>query len=238
MRIIRRIISMGLAAGLLAGALGTLPAPAQDTSPAGGLATPEDAVRAYLQGVADADAAEILAASAVDQMATGMDFTAYVERLQAWGFFAPAPATHPLLTDFNLAQQQGLLLGQAKMLIYGLLTDLELDGSTIAPVDAAWADALVAQLDLTRLAGIEVGAIAFPLPDRAKDERILANAAKQAAIYGADELTERMAEISLEGRDWLVGFTLLRYGDVWLVSSQTSALGGTPSFGTPLPAGD
>lgn len=231
MRMIRRILSMGLAAGLLTGALGGVPALAQDTS--SGLATPDDAVRAYLQGVADADAAQILAASAVDQMATGVDFTAYIDRLQAWTLFAPAPATHPLLTDFNLAQHQGLLLGQAKMLIYGLLTDLELDGSTIAPVDAAWADALVAQLDLTRLAGIEVGDIAFPLPDMAQNERMLASAAKQAAIWGADELTERMAQISLEGRDWLVGFTLLRYGDEWRVSSQSSPLGGTTSMGTP-----
>lgn len=236
MRVTRRILSVGLAAGLLASALGAVPALAQDVSPAGALATPEDAVRAYLLGIADADAAEILAAAAVDEMATGVDFTAYVDRLRAWTLFGPAPATHPLLTDFNLAQQQGQILGQAKMLVYGLLTDLELDGSTIAPVDAAWADALVQQLDLSRLAAIEVGDIAFPLPDKAQDERILANAARQAAIYGADELTERLAEVSLEGRDWLVGFTLMRYGDTWKVSSQTSPLGGTTALGTPTPA--
>ena len=60
-------------------------------------------------------------------------------------------------------------------------------------------------------------------------------AAKQAAIYGADELTERMALVSLDGKLYEVGFTLLRYGDDWRISSQTSALGNTAAVGTAVP---
>jgi len=55
------------------------------------------------------------------------------------------------------------------------------------------------------------------------------------AVQGADELTERVALVMLEGQGYLVGFTLLRYGDGWKVSSQSPPLAGTPSTGVATP---
>lgn len=228
-------LSMTLATGMLAVVALGAPAVAQQPMT---FATPEDAVAAYLQGVADADAAEVLAASAVDQMATNLDFPAYIDRLQAWVPQGPAPATHPMLIDFTLAQQQGMLLGQTRNLVYGLLTDLDLSGGIIAPADSAWAQALVDQLDLARLSGLAVGGIVPPDPDVMASERYLDTMAKQAAVWGADEMTERVATVSLEGRDWLVGFTLMRFGDDWRVAFQTSAIGGTSANGAPMPVGE
>lgn len=229
-----RMLAMGMALGLLATALGALPAVGQAT-PAGP-ATPEDAVRAYLQGVANADPDAVLDASAVDAMASGVDFVGWVDRLHAWmPFQAPVPATDPFLVELNRAQQASQLLSQTRMLLYGLLTDVELDGSPVAPVDAAWAQGLADQLDLARLAELEIGEIAPPDPELMSGERYLDLVAKQAAVYGADELTERVALIALDGRSYVVGFTLMRYDDAWLVSSQSSAIGGTPATGAPIP---
>lgn len=48
---------------------------------ASALATPEEAVRAYLEGVAGADVEAILATAAVDEVAEGYRFDRYVDRL-------------------------------------------------------------------------------------------------------------------------------------------------------------
>ena len=40
---------------------------------------------------------------------------------------------------------------------------------------------------------------------------------------------------SFEGQTYSLGFTLLRYGDDWLVSSQSSPIGGTSTIGTATP---
>lgn len=225
-------LTAGLAAGLLAGIVLAAPVGAQDAVT---FATPEDAVAAYLQGVKDADAAEILGASAVDQMAAGVAFAAYIDRIQAWTMQAPAPATDPFLSDLTLAQQQGMLLGQVRNLVYGMLTDIDLSGGIVSPVDAAWAEALIDQLDMERLAGLAVGEVVLPNPELMAGDRYRESVAKQAAIWGADEMTERVATVTLDGTDWLVGFTLLRYGDDWRVAYQSSPIAGTPSTGAPMP---
>jgi hypothetical protein len=94
------------------------------------------------------------------------------------------------------------------------------------------------QLDLARLADLQIGEIAPPDPELMSGERYLDAVGKQAAVYGADELTERVALVAVEGRSYVVGFTLMRYGDAWLVSSQSSAIGGTPATGAPIPFED
>lgn len=230
-------LSMALATGLLAGAVLGAPVAAQDASPSG--SSPEGTVRIFLDGLRDRDLETLMRVSAANAMAEQVDFPAYVERLQAWiPFQAPAPATDPLLIDLNRAQVLTQQLGQTRMLIYGLLTDVALDGLPVTPADAAWAEDFMRQLDLDRLAGLEVGDIVPPDPELMAGERYRDVMARQAAIHGADEMTERVATVSLDGRDWLVGFTLMRYGDVWLISSQTSAIAGLPVTGAPMPLDD
>ena len=41
--------------------------------------------------------------------------------------------------------------------------------------------------------------------------------------------------LSFEDKDYLLGFTLLRYGDSWKVTYQTSNLAGTSALGTVEP---
>jgi hypothetical protein len=201
-----------------------------------GSATPDEAGAEYMAGVAAADAGRVLGASAIDEMAEGYRIAESVDRLQA---FMPhlmmAPAEYPFYVEVNRAQRADEILRQVAMLAYGLLSGETIDGSPLSPVDGAWAEEFVAQVDPARLAGVEVMDTRFPSPDLEASERYLEIAATQAATYGADELTERLLLFYFEGRTYALGFTLLRYGDTWLVSSQSSPIGGTNTFGTATP---
>ncbi len=76
-----------------------------------------------------------------------------------------APAQYPLYVDINRAQRTDESLGQVLMFTYGLLSGETIDGSPLAPVDKAWTDAFVAQVDPARLADITVMDARFPHPD-------------------------------------------------------------------------
>ncbi len=197
-----------------------------------GFPTPEDAIRQYMSGVSRSDVSAILQACAVDEMSAGFRFDLYTDRLQALALSSSlAPADYPFYADMNRTLQSGRLLGQVRMLVYSLLSSEKIDGSTIVPADKARADTFIKQVDPSRLAGLSVTDIRFPIAKYEQDERYLANAAATAASYGADEQTERLALFSLDGKFYDVGFTLLRYGTGWKVSSQVSNLAGTSALG-------
>jgi hypothetical protein len=226
---------MSITAAVLAGAIALLPAAAAaQASPAA--ATPEDAVTAYVAGVAAADADAILAATAVDEMAAGFDLQAQAERLKALMLSTGlAPAEYPLFAESNRYQQAALILGQVRSLVYGLLSDEKVDGTVIAPVDAERVATFVSAVDPSRLAGLSVVDVRQPDPEHTTDERYLATMAQAAAVYGADEMVERLALVELDGATYGLGFTLLRYGDSWGVSSQSSIMGGTSPLGVAEP---
>jgi hypothetical protein len=201
-----------------------------------GFPTPEDAVRHYLSGVARGDASMLLEASAIDEMSAGFHFADSVDRLHAMLLTnGLAPAEYPLFADMDRVVVSSQILNQARMLVYSLLSTERLDGTTIAPADRARAEAFVTQVDPAGLAGLTVVDIRYSNAKFEHDPRNLENAAKLAAIYGADELTERLALVELDSKMYEVGFTLLRYGDDWKISSQFAALAGTPALGTAVP---
>jgi hypothetical protein len=198
--------------------------------------TPEAAVRHYLAGVAAGDAGKLMEATAIEEMSTGFQFADSVDRLRAMLLTnSLSPTEYPLFADMDRVFVASQILSQTRMLVYSLLSTETLDGTPIVPADKQRADAFVAQVDPSRLAGLKVVDIRYSNAKLEHDPRNLDNAAKLAAIYGADELTERLALVDLDGRLYEVGFTLLRYGDDWKVSSQSAALGNTPVLGTAVP---
>jgi hypothetical protein len=204
--------------------------------PAATSATPEAAVRAYLAGVAAADVTEILGASAIDEMSSKFDFSAFVARIRAMLLTTSlAPARDPFFVEINRAEQTSRILGPVRNLAYSLLSTETIDGSTISPADRARADAFSQQVDPARLAGMRVVAVRLSNPTIQKSARNLANFAAQAAIYGADEMAEWLALISFEDRLYVVGFSVFRYGSGWKVSSQVANLAGTSPLGTAKP---
>ncbi len=198
--------------------------------------TPEAAITAYLDGVKQQDVNAIFAASAIDAVAQDFDFQAYADRLQAMPLVtSPAPAEYPFYAEMNRVRRQNEVLSQVRNFAYSLLSTEAIDGSITANPGAERVQAFVAKVDPSRLAGIELIQVGAPSPDLLSSTRYQENAAKQAAIYGADELTERVALLSFEGKDYLLGFTLVRYGDGWKVMNQTSNLAGTSALGTVAP---
>jgi hypothetical protein len=222
--------------GSVLGQDGASPDTGSPTSPAASLATPEDAVRAYVAGVSAADLDAVLAASAVDQASAGFDLAAYVERLRMFDpLNAQGPAEYPFYVDINRAQLSARLAMQVRMLAYSLLSDQRFEGPPVIPADPQWADAFIAAVDPARLAGLTVEDVRQPVPELANSQRNLDNMAKAAKMYGADEQVDRLALLGFEGRLYDLGFTLLRYGDTWGVISQVSPLAGTDSFGNARP---
>ena len=199
-------------------------------------ATPEDAVRHYLAGIAAGDAGMVLEATAVDDISTGFRFAQSVDRVQSMILTTGlAPAEYPLFSDMDRVFSASQILFEAKMLVYSLLSTETIDGSTIAPADKARADAFVAQVDPSRLAGLTVLDIRYPNAKWEHDEKNLKNEASYAAIYGADGFTQRVALVSLDGNLYEVGFSLLRYGDRWGISDQVAPLGDTTVLGAAVP---
>jgi hypothetical protein len=215
---------------------GASPDTGSSTGPAGSLATPEDAVAAYVAGVSAADLDAVLAAGAVDQASAGFDLKAYVERLRMFDpLNAQGSADYPFYVDINRAQLSARLAMQVRMLAYSLLSDQKFEGPPVVPADPQWADAFIAAVDPARLAGLTVEDVRLPSPEFANSQRNLDNMAAAAAVYGADEQVERLALLDFEGNLYDLGFTLLRYGDTWGVISQTSPLAGTDPFGNARP---
>ena len=247
MRSVRPVLVFLLAAALATGsgsAVSAASGPSASPDSAGavtpsGSATPDDAVRAYLAALAGADIDGILSATAIDEMSAGFRFDLQSDRLQA---FQPmnmlGPNDDPFLEDLDRAQLTWQILSQVRAFTYGLLSDIDMDGVMIVPFGKEEADAFAAQVDPSQLASISVVAVQFPNPEFEQNARYLENNAKMAAIYGADEVTERVATFDYGGELWQVGFTLIRYGDAWKVMRQAAPLANLPVTGVPQRVSD
>jgi len=194
---------------------------------AAGFATPEDAVRAYLAGVADADVDAVLATAAVDEAAENFDFEAQADRLQILLLLNPAPAQYPFYQDLNRSWFSQRLLGQTQTLSYSLLSTREIQGAPI-PIDPGEASEFVGEVDPSRLAPLGVVDIKPPRASFEDDPDRRENALKTAAIFGADDDVQRVALVKLGDQHYEVGFELLQYDDGWKVLFQTASLASPP----------
>jgi hypothetical protein len=201
--------------------------------------TPEAAVREYVEGVAHADIQKVLEASAIDEMTEGYRFERMVERLGAYTPTVAGPVHSPFFAGVEQANWTSQLLRQARMFAYSLLAaetlGAGLEYNPLPDVDSAWADGLIAELEEARLDGLVVADIKLPEPEMYNRTINLELMARNAAVFGADEATDRVALVLFEGDTYLVGFGLLRYGDDWTVQRQSSPLGSTPSSGAATP---
>ena len=213
-------------------------ATAQDTTSDATFAMPSDTVEFYIQALAQGDVVGILQASAVNEMSENFRFDLYVDRLRAVNLQAPAPSDHALYVEMNRAQFSSQLLFQTRNLTYGLLTTDPrlLDGQMVildAEETTGYATTFTTELNPARLSQLQVMQTGTPYPDIVRSERYIENSNRAAVVYGADEQTEQVALLMFEGNTFYVGFTLLRYGDAWKISSIVSPLGATSSFGSP-----
>jgi hypothetical protein len=241
MKIKRVVFFMALLAWLAVACVGA-GAPAS-TSPASTLnlasemvfKTPEEAITYYFEGLAQADARKILQACAINEMSEKFKFDRYTERLRAlMPAFSQAPADYPLYVEANKLQLSSQILNRIKIFAYSLLSKEEVaDGKVILMDDTERINNFMKDVDPKKLTRVELKKIDLPNKSLMSNAKYLENAAKLAGSYGADESTERVALFSFEGNDYYLGFTLLRYGDNWKISGQTSPLASTNTLGAP-----
>lgn len=196
--------------------------------------TPEEAITSFFEGVAQGDFAKILQSCAIAEISENFKFDLFIDRIRA---FVPyqsfAPTNYPFYVELNKAEITARISNQVKIFAFSLLFsgDIAFDRTNLMDIDGA--RAFAADVDPSRLAQLELIQIAPPSPAMLNTERYKNNALRIAATFGADDSTERLALFSFEGNDYVLGFTLLRYGDTWKINSANSAIAGTSSLGTP-----
>jgi hypothetical protein len=226
------LFSLVLAASI--GVLAAGPSFAADAD----LTTPEGAVAAYIGGIARQDFSAIIAASSVENESRRYDFVAHVDRLKILMPRMLAPASAPLFIEMNKAEFTVRIARQVQSLIHGLMITEEmatkemLNGKSV-PMDAAGAVEFASVVRADRLASLALVKVGIPKPQFLSNEKYQAHLAAITEINGADAATERMALISFEGLDFVIGFTLLRYGENWAVLSQSSMAAAFHQMGVP-----
>jgi hypothetical protein len=230
---ITALLGWSSVAALTTSAAGATESPSASAAASHGAATPEAAVQQYLAAVAASNFDQVLSACAIQEMASGYRFDLAAERLNAFIFTSMwAPASYPFYAQVNADLQQGVIVRAVMYLSYSLLATEPLDpGSVITPVDDARAQQFISEVDPAQLYGLSVVDVRFPKASLEHDLKLQANYEANAKIYGADEQTERVALVSLGGTDYVVGFTLLRYGSSWFVAFPWSPLFGMTSTG-------
>ena len=199
--------------------------------------TPEETITYYLDGVAQNNLSKILQACAINEMSGKFNFAYHVERLG--GVMSPgqflSPTDYAFYSDINKVTVSSQILSQVKFFAYGLLSSEKVgDGSLILNMDPERVNKFIKDVDPTKLSNIVVKKISLPNKTLMSDPKYIENAAKSASLYGADESTERVALFSFEQSYYYIGFTLLRYGENWKISSQSSPLANTNVLGTPI----
>lgn len=197
--------------------------------------TPDDAIAAYLDGIRTRDFGEILSATAFDRLYAHFDFAAYVDSLGGLTPRVPAPAGDPLLLEIDKTIFAAGIAHEVKMLSYFLLGRPDLTQDKLVAMTPAETAALERALDMRRLGNLELIKVGIPRPKVTNDPKNQKNAAQRAGFFGADEYSERIALISLEGQTYEMGFQLMRFGQSWTITAQWSGIGSTSAVGVPWP---
>ena len=219
----RTLILVVLVALLMTGCSGSAPI----------FKTPEDAITHYFQGMAQGDYQKIAQACAIDEMSEKFKFDLYTERVGYLTISIPSPAEYPLYVEVNKAQFSSQIFSRVRIFAQSLLSSEDVASGKTIKIDAERTAAFIKDVDPKRLSGLELKKISLPNQEMMSSAKYLENADKLARIYGADESTERVVLFSFEGNYYYLGFTLLRYGENWKISSQTSPLAGTNAMGAP-----
>lgn len=194
--------------------------------------TPEDAITAYMEGVAQGDINKIYQACAINEMSENFKFDLYIDRVRAFTpFQSEAPSNYPFFVDLNKTQVAAQIATQVKILAYSLLSTEKVNEGTTIIMDLDKANTFIQSVDPKRLANLEIKKIVIPSKKNMDTAQYRDNAAKRARVYMADELTERVVLFSFEQNYYALGFTLLRYGDNWKIISQNSPMANTPALG-------
>lgn len=201
--------------------------------------TPEEAITAFMEAVKKQDFEAILATTAVDRMSKGFDFMAQAGQIQMIMTFSSMPTSDPFFISVNKAIYTEQIARYVQFFTYSLMLannpviiDALLDGHPYAnPNYPTAATDMFDAVQAERLSELSISKIGTPLPEELNSERQQRLFSNHARIYHGDAETERVALLSFDGRDFLIGFSLIRYGDDWLVKDMVSRIAETSRMG-------
>lgn len=200
-------------------------------------AKPDDAVEHFITAVANNDLKAALSACAVNELAQKFDAAAYINRMKAIPYMMAAPSEYEFYAALNQAWFLGQITSQIKTFTYSLLDSEAANALAQSSVVQAQDDtesiaaAFVEDTDPAALKTLKIIRVDLPVPDIYNSEINQKNIKKMAAMYGTDEVTDRIMLVELNGTQYLVGFTLLKYDESWKILGMSSGIAGTSGNG-------
>lgn len=194
--------------------------------------TPEKAIEYFVSAIAENDLSKAFEACNINEYGEKFDYAAYTESV---GAILPAPAVgapseYAMYAELNRYTQANSLSTQIKGFAYSFFTELGIADSTQLE-SADQASALVDAVDPSKLKGLVIVRMDVPYPNTMNQEETKALFKQYAAMYGADDQTERIVLYELDGKHYCGGFTLLQYGKDWKISLLNSTVANQAAAG-------
>ncbi len=195
---------------------------------------PEDAINHFVAALSENDLQKALQACAVEEYAQGYDFAGMMDRMKS---FMPiqqmAPSEYGLFAEMNRITAMGMLVNQMKMMVYSFFVPEVKEGITMYVGGGAdEAKKFAEAVDPGKLKNLKLLRIDPPMQNILYSEKNIESFQKVAKFYGAQDMTERIVLYELDGKIYLGGFGLLRYGDGWKIQRLYSNLAGSSVAGT------
>ena len=194
-----------------------------------GAATPEDAVRLYLEGVQRMDLAKMLSAFAIETYAEKTVLDELLAKAHAYYFALPIkfPASNELLFALNVETRKNDIVTSVIVQLFRFhMPDYDVYQHTAFTDDAGMADEIAAfvaklndglealTLQTLRIDGFYPPSLASALYDnvgnRSRRESI-------AQIHGAEEVESVIALFTVEETRYMLCCDAIRYGDRWYI---------------------
>lgn len=183
--------------------------------------TPEKAIQSFINAVKSNDYDAAISICPAKKIAEGYDYAAYVEKKSMPSGLLIVPSNN----EYNTKANADIFKGH-------FATRVVVFTNTFFILNATdFNEAVENTTDLSTLKNLSV--ISIDEPYLVNKESYITLMNEQGTFFGADEMTERVALIEFEGKTYVEGFTLLRYGDSWGIQYLYSELASTPSQGTP-----
>lgn len=196
-----------------------------DTASERGFDTPEEALTAVIERLADGDGEGAAAAFVAGPLVEGYSFEARAERLRAVTFQSWLPASSEGFDEINERVRRGEAAVELRSWVRTILAPERDPGQTVTLDDGVTAADLAEELSPDALS--ELSVLRVDPIDR-EGAAYAENLERQLAVYGADEMQEMALFIDTAEGTAAGGATLVRYGDEWFVWGLTAPLLGIP----------
>ena len=195
-----------------------------------GSASPQDAVSAYMNGLAAGDLDAMVSSFAVETFVDHFDFRAYLERLGVYSATVTpvlVPAETPFTRALGVEQRHGDVIGQIRFQFLAL-ADPELEPTEMINLTTRprWRTSTAASSPRSpRWTSPRSGrsrSCRWRMSTRTaaedyESEQNQANLEALRGVFGADEITDLVVRFTVSEQEFLAFFSVVRYGDAWWV---------------------